>query len=185
MKPGRSWRIRPVDILLLPIALLMVLVEDVLWRAARAILRRVAALPPVRRARCRLAGLPASAVLPLFLVPEAISHLAGLAATVLLAQGHVRTAILLAVLVKGGATLTVVWIYESASATLLAVGWFARLHGAVLAVRGWALDKVAPLHRAVLNRLRRSTPLGVAIWRRIRLLRPFLTSVMGVARSPR
>lgn len=185
MTPGSRWRIRPLDVLLLPVALLLVLIEDVLWRAARAILRRVAALPPVRRARGWLAGLPAAAVLPLFLVPEAISHLAGFAATVLLAQGHVWAAVLLAVLVKGGATLLVVWIYESVSATLLAVGWFARLHAAVLAARGWALGKVAPMRQAVLNRLRRSTPLGVAMRRRVRLLRPVLASVMGVVRPPR
>jgi hypothetical protein len=184
MKPGRHWRIRPVDVLLLPLALLVILIEDVLWRAARAALRRAEALSPVRRARRWVAGLPA-AVLPLFLVPEAISHLAGLAATVLLAQGHVRAAVLLAVVVKGGATLVEVWIFEAASATLLAVGWFARLYAAVLAVRGWALGKVAPMRQAVLNRLRRPTPLGAAIRRRIRLLRPVLASVMGVCRPPR
>jgi hypothetical protein len=185
MKPGRHWRIRPIDVLLLPVALLVVLIEDVLWRAARAGLRRAEALSPVRRARGWVAGLPAAAVLPLFLVPEAISHLAGLDATLLLAQGHVRAAVLLAVLVKGGATLVEVWIYESASATLLTVGWFARLHAAVMAMRGWALGKVAPMRQAVLNRLRRSTTLGVAMRRRIRLLRPVLASIMGVVRPPR
>lgn len=185
MTPRRTWRVRPLDILLLPVALLIVLIEDVLWDAAKAVLRRAEALAAVQRVRRWLAGLPAAAVLPLFLVPEAISHIAGLAATVLLAQGHVRSAVLLAVLVKGSATLVEVWIYESASATLLAVGWFARLHGAVLAARGWALDKVAPLHRAVLNRLRRSTPLGVAMRRRIRALRLLLASIVEVVRSPR
>lgn len=185
MTSRSRWWIRLLDVLLLPVALLMVLIEDVLWDAARAILRRVAALPPVRRARGWVAGLPASAVLPLFLLPEAVSHLAGFAATVLLAQGHVWAAVLLAVLVKGGATLVVVWIYESASATLLTVGWFARLHAAVLAARGWALGKVAPMRQAVLNRLCRSTPLGVAMRRRIRLLRPVLASIIGVCRSPR
>jgi hypothetical protein len=154
--PYRTATRRGLDLLLLPPALLLVLVEHVLWAGSRAILRGIAGLGPVRAAQHGLRLLPPYAAVPLFLVPELCSHGAGIWATVLLARGHVVTATLIAVLFKGAATLVLVWIYQACEPALLRVAWFARLHNAVLAARRWVLDQVMPLREAALHRLRAS-----------------------------
>jgi hypothetical protein len=147
---------RGLDLLLLPPALLLVVVEHVLWAGSRAILRGIAGLGPVCAAQRWLGLLPPYAAVPLFLVPELCSHGAGIWATVLLTRGHVVTATLIAVLFKGVATLALVWVYQACEPALLRVAWFARLHNIVLAARCWVLDRVMPLREAALLRLRAS-----------------------------
>jgi hypothetical protein len=135
-----QWR----DWLLFPLALLFVFFEAVYRLAAQLLLATLAGLPGMMRARAAIANLPAGVVLPLFVVPEAISHLAGFGATYLLARGQFVAAIALAVVVKGAATLATVWIYQAASATLLAVTWFARAHGWAMSARAWTLRGIQP-----------------------------------------
>jgi len=144
-----------LDTLLIPLAVIFVLLEDVLWNGTRRLLRMLDALPPVQAARARLAVLPASVVLPLFLVPEALSHLAAAYAAILLAEGRLHTATAVLVLGKGGTTLATVWIYRVCEPTLLRVAWFARLRGWALRVRDWALTQVRPIR----SRLRTSLSL--------------------------
>jgi len=146
-----------LDTLLIPLAVLIVLFEDVLWVGALALLRRIDALGPVRTLHAWIGGLPASVALPLFLVPETVSHLAGAYAAILLARGDVLAATLMVILVKGASTLVVVWIYQACAETLLRVAWFAWLHGMALRIRDWAKAQVAPLRaraRAFLASLR-------------------------------
>src|SRR5579872_5988485 len=88
---------RCLDLLLLLPALLLVVLEHVLWAGSRAILRSVAGLGLVRAAALWLGMLPPYAAVPLFLVPDLCSHAAGIWATILLARGHVVTATLIAV----------------------------------------------------------------------------------------
>lgn len=166
-----------LDVLLLPLACAVVLFDDVLWRGAQKLLRGLDNAPPVRVARAWVAGLPAAAVLPLFLVPEAISHAAGFLSAVLLAKGEVAAAVSLLVVVKGTATLVVVWIYQAASATLLTVRWFASMHAAVQFVRDWSLSQVAPLRQALRERLARSVKIAARIVRRFRALRIYLKTL--------
>jgi hypothetical protein len=160
---------RLIDLLLLVPALLVVVIEHVLWQGSRAILRRVADLPAVRAAQRGLGRLPPYVAVPLFLVPDLFSHAAGLWATVLLAQGHVVSATLVAVLFKGVATIVLVWIYQACEPTLLRVAWFARLHHAVLAARNWILDRTRPMREAALQRLQASV--AGSGWLRRRFLR--------------
>ncbi len=163
-----------LDTLLVPIAVVIVLIEDVLWAGALALLRRVNDLPAVRALRVQLERLPAAIALPLFLVPESVSHIAGAYATVLLAQGRVKAAILVGGLVKGLCTLLLVWIYQCCEETLLRVAWFARLHHWALAARDWAKAKFAPLRARARAML---APLGAA-------LRAGLARLRGEAASP-
>jgi hypothetical protein len=144
---------RVLDLLLLLPALLLVVLEHVLWAGSRATLRGIAGLGMVRAAHLWLGLLPPYAAVPLFLVPDLCSHAAGVWATVLLARGHIVAATVIAVLFKGIATLVLVWIYQACEPALLRVAWFARLHGRVLAARRWVLDKVRPLRDAALQRL--------------------------------
>ena len=153
------------------LAVVVVLLEDVLWRAAQALLRGLGSSSPMRAAHAWVAGLPALAVLPLFLLPEAISHIAGFLSAYLLAERKVVAAVALLVLVKGSATLAVVWIYQAASPTLMAVRWFARMHDAVHFVRLWSQAKVAPLRQQLRARLGGSANFGLRIPRRVRALR--------------
>ena len=162
---------RGIDLLLLPPALLLVVIEHVLWAGSRALLRAVAGLGAVRAAQLWLGLLPPHAAVPLFLVPELASHGAGLWATVLLARGHLVAATAIAVLIKGIATLVLVWIYQACEPALLRVAWFARVHEAVLAMRRWILDRVAPLRDTALRRLRRSVAGTGWLGQRFRRLR--------------
>jgi uncharacterized membrane protein YciS (DUF1049 family) len=170
---------RGIDLLLLLPALLLVIVEHVLWAGSRAILRRISALAMVRATQLWLSGLPAYAAVPLFLVPDLCSHAAGIWATVLLAQGHFVAATLIAVLFKGVATLVLVWIYQACEPTLLRVAWFARLHHTVLAARNWILDRTRPLREAALRRLTASV--AGSSWLRRRFLRLRLRLAAGLA----
>ncbi len=154
------WR----DRLLFPVALLFVVFEAVFRGAARLLLAVLASVPGMARARAATSRLPARIVLPLFLVPEAVSHLAGFFATYLLAHREFVLAIALAVIVKGGATLATVWIYQAAAPTLLAVPWFARGHGWLVSAKTWTLAQVAPARQAIARywRSRQPSPHSVA-----------------------
>ena len=134
-----------LDTLLIPVAVIFVLLEDVLWNGTRRLLRMLDGLPPVQAARARLGVMPASVVLPLFLVPEALSQFAGAYGAILLAEGRLHAATAVLILVKGGATLATVWIYRVCEPTLLRIRWFAWLRGWALRIRDWALAQVRPL----------------------------------------
>lgn len=149
-----------LDTLLIPIAVLIVLIEDVLWAGALALLRAMNDMAAVRAMRVHLERLPASIALPLFLVPETISHIAGAYATVLLAQGRIMSAIIVGGLVKGICTLLLVWIYQCCEETLMRVAWFARLHHWALAVRDWAFAQVGPMRARVRAAL---APMGTTL----------------------
>ncbi len=168
-----------LDVLLLPLAVVVVLLDDVLWDATLTFLRRLERVRLLRVTQNWVGGLPAVAVLPLFLLPEGISHLAGFLGAFLLAKGKAGAAIVLLVLVKGMATLAVVWIYQAASATLLAIGWFAWAHDAIGLVRTWSLSQVAPLRDALRDRLRRSGRIGGVIRRRFAALRARLAALLS------
>ena len=168
-----------LDVLLLPLAIGVVLFDDVFWNAAQRLLRRLERLGVLRRARGWVRSLPAIAVLPLFLLPEATSHAAGFLGAFLLTKGKVTTAIILLVLVKGMATLAVVWIYQAASATLLAIPWFSWMHDAIGWVRDWSLSQVEPLRNALRDRLHRTSRIGSVIRRRFLALRLRLVALFS------
>lgn len=172
-----------LDVLLLPLAVAVVLFEDVFWRAAQRLLRGLDRVPLLRSFHAWLGGLPALAVLPLFLVPEAISHVATFLGAFLLAKGNLAGAVTLLVLVKGLAALAVVWIYRAASATLLGVGWFARMHAAVQFVRDWSLSKVAPLREALRARFNGQARMAARVARRFRALRLWVAALFNALRT--
>ena len=178
-RAGKVLLVAMLDVLLLPLAIAMVLLEDVLWRAAQRLLRRLGRMPLLRAAHAWVAKLPAAAVLPLFLVPEVASHVGGFLGAVLLAQGKVAAAATLLVLVKGTATLAVVWIYQAASTTLLAIRWFAWMHSVVQLVRAWSLSQVVPLMEVLRRRLKGSAVLGIVVARRFRTLRLRLAALFA------
>jgi hypothetical protein len=143
--PVRSPARRLRDALLLPLALMIVPVEWGLREGAR-VLRR---WRPLRRLEARLAAWPPWAILPLFLIPEAMSHIGGFYAAYLLAQRKVLAATAVAVFIKGIGLLIALWIYQACRPALMTIRWFAWAHGKVEAARDWALGRIrAPWRHA-------------------------------------
>jgi hypothetical protein len=132
--PGRRLR----DALLLPLALLLVAFEIGLTTGAR-LLRR---WEPVRLLEATIGRLPPWAILPLFIIPEAMSHIGGFYAAYLLAQRKLLAATLVAVLVKGVGLLIALWIYQACRPALMTIRWFAWVHGKVEAARDWAMGRM-------------------------------------------
>jgi hypothetical protein len=138
--PVRTFGRRLRDAVLLPLALLLVPIDWCIREGSR-VLRRWRVL---RRLEARLAGWPAWAILPLFLIPEAMSHAGGFYAAYLLAHRKVLAATAVAVFVKGVGLLIALWIYQACRPALMTIRWFAWGHGKVEATRQWALDKIRP-----------------------------------------
>jgi hypothetical protein len=155
--PVRSFGRRLRDALLLPLALLLVPI-DWLLRDGSRLLRR---WRPLRHLEARLSGWPAWAILPLFLIPEGMSHAGGFYAAYLLAHRKVLAATAVAVFVKGIGLLIALWIFQACRPALMAIRWFAWAHGKAEAARHWALDKIGPSWRRA-RRLLRGLVLGRA-----------------------
>ena len=179
---GRArWRRRLVDAVLLPFALLLVLGEAML-RSGSRLLRRWA---PIRRLEARLARLPPWAILPLFLIPEAMSHVGGFYAAFLFAHKQYAAATAVVVLIKGVGVIIALWIYQACRPALMTIGWFAWLHGKVEASRRWATSIVGPSWRRVragVARLLRGNHGAVSSGRRFAALRSRLAT--RFARDP-
>ena len=175
----RRWRRWLFNILLLPPALLYILIENLYWAAARAALHasRLDAINALQRGMKRL---PPAAILPLFLVPEAISHLGGWWATYLLVKRKWWSAVWAGVLIKGFATLLVVWIYQTCQPALMSVNWFARLHGKFQTVRNWMAERTEPARR-LCRRLVAGSRSGIS--RRFLALRSRIANRLGLARK--
>jgi hypothetical protein len=154
--PVRSvWR-RLRDAVLLPLALLLVPIDWVLREGSR-VLRR---WRPLRRLESRMARLPAWAILPLFLIPEGMSHVGGFYAAYLLAHRKILAATTVAILIKGVGLIIALWIYQACRPALMTIRWFAWTHGKVEAARHWALDRIRPVW------LRAKRLLRQALWGR-------------------
>jgi len=173
----RNWGRLARDILLLPPALLYVVVERVFWVGAKRLLRRAERWGPVESAQARLETFPAWAVLPMFLVPEVFSHVAGFWASALLVRREWLPALLIGGVIKGLATLAEVWIYQSCEQKLLSVRWFAWLHGKFQRGRDWVAARTKPVREAI---LRLAGAGGSGIARRFAALRKLLAVRLGL-----
>ena len=156
------WRRRLLDLLLLPLALLAILLEDLLWRGAKWLLGWINALPAAGRLRTMLGRLPGWAALPLFLIPELAARLGDIWFAVLLVEGRVVSAAAIYAVVRVISTLVAVFIWQACSVALLRMGWFARLIAWIEAARDWAL--------ALSTYLRERVRYGGALTLRVRLL---------------
>lgn len=142
----RRRRLRIVeDVLLLPLALLVEFLERVVWDGTHALLDLISRAVFIARLRQFMQGLPPIVVVFLFLIPEAIDHLSGFWATVLLVKGNWLAATIVAIFIKGFAILLAIWIYQTCEQSLLSVGWFARLHHAAMIGKRWILERTARL----------------------------------------
>lgn len=175
----RNWGRVVRDILLLPPALLYILVEHVFWAGAKAVLEAASRLDSVRFLQRRIRRLPPWAVLPLFLVPELVSHLGGLWATVLLVERKFALATLVGVFVKGLATVATVWIYQNCEPALLRIRWFARAHAEAMRVRDWVEKRTRRMRALALQQVDRNRS---RLARRFSALRLVLAAKLGLIR---
>lgn len=132
------------DLVLLPIALVVVVLEDVIWEGLRALLRGLDRLAWVRRADAWLRALPGWAALPIFLLLEVAGRVAEVWAFVLLAAGNVAGAVTVYLLVRIVGTLAAVFVYRACEAALLRYRWFAWVIDRIHWVRHWAVDALQP-----------------------------------------
>ena len=139
------WRRRLLDALLLPLALVVVLAEDVVWAGSHAVLRRLARLAAVQAAEAWLGTLSGYVALPIFLIPELIGRGGELWSIALFVRGHAMSGLIVYASVRLVAALLAVFVYHSCEAALLRIGWFAALVDWVGRVRDWAICKIAPL----------------------------------------
>lgn len=166
------------DILLLPLTLVLLFLEHVVWDGTKYLLNQLSRLRAVAALRRRLQTLPPLAVVFLFLIPEAFDHLSGFWATVLLLRDQVLAAAFVAIFIKGFAALIAIWIYQSCEESLLSVPWFRRFHDRVIEWSHWVNCRTAPLrHRA------RGWFRGGRMGRRLAAWRMRLAARFGISRS--
>ncbi|MDD2795249.1 hypothetical protein [Acidocella sp.] len=175
----RKWVRQLRDVLLLPPALLYVIIEEIFWNGATALLRQVSRTWPVKAVQKQLVALPAPVILPLFLVPEILSHIGGFWAAYLITRGEWAAAMLAGIVIKGSATLMVVWIYQSCERKLLSIRWFAMVHRQALRGRDWVLETIRPGRELAMRLLRRSRA-GVVL--RFAAIRQVLAMKLGFRR---
>lgn len=142
-----------LDAILLPPALVVVVLEDVVWAGLRAVLRQISDLPPLRRLEARLGQLSGWAALPLFLVPEVVGRVGEIWAVALLVGGHVPSGIVVYLLVRLVSTLIAVFVYHACEAALLQLRWFAAIVAWLVRVRDWAKTLTADLRARIRARL--------------------------------
>ncbi len=138
----RARRLR--DFVLLPIALVVVVLEDVVWAGLIHLLRGLNGLPAVRRLAERLGRLPGWAALPVFLVLEVLGRVGEFWAFALLVRGELTAGVMAYLGVRVVGTLAAVFVYQSCAAALLRYGWFAALVAWLGSVKHWALALIAP-----------------------------------------
>ena len=139
-----SWRFRIIDALLFPVALLVVLLEDVVWVAARNLLRGAAKLAVSRHLSRWLGTLPGWAALPLFAVPELLGRVSEGWALYLLLHHHTLAGAAAYIVGRGVATLFALFIFQACKPALMRLRWFAWTIGRVGAIRDWARARLAP-----------------------------------------
>ena len=145
----RAW----LDAILLPPALVVVVLEDVVWAGLRAVLRLVSDLPPLRRLEVRLGRLSGGQALPLFLVPEVIGRVGEIWAVALLVGGHITAGVAVYLLVRLVSTLVAVFVYHACESALLRLRWFAAIVAWLVRVRDWAKALTADLRARIRARL--------------------------------
>ena len=136
-----------LNLLLLPVALVLVVFESVLWSGIRVLLHRVLHLTVVQGLRLWLAHLPGWAALPMFLVPEGVGRIGEVWSFVLLYRRHTVSAALVYVLVRVLAVLIAMFIYQACEPALLRIRWFARLVAWMALLRDWTVVWLTLLRR--------------------------------------
>jgi hypothetical protein len=127
-----------ISALLIPPAVLLLLLEEVIWAGLKALMARLGRLPLVARLEARIQTLPPMGAAALFLAPGAAMLPFKLLALWAMAQGHFLWGLLVLLAAKLTATALFARIYTLCKPTLMTVPWFVRLHDWINGVKAWA-----------------------------------------------
>ncbi|MDQ2819339.1 MAG: hypothetical protein M3Y65_02890 [Pseudomonadota bacterium] len=131
--------------LLTPLVLLIgivVVLEELFWRAGMWIGSWVARLPLARLFERLIVALPPWAALCAFVLPGLLLIPVKLLALVAIANGHAATGVTTFVLAKLGGAALVARIYTLSLPKLLTLAWFARWHAPVIAFKTRYLERM-------------------------------------------
>jgi hypothetical protein len=117
------------------LAALFLLSEEWLWRTGARLTRGWAEWPPLRALEGRIATLPPYAALAAFILPALLLFPVKLLALLAMAQGHAMAGLCVILAAKLGGAAVVARLYTLTRPTLLQLGWFARWHGAFMALK--------------------------------------------------
>jgi hypothetical protein len=129
--PTRSKLLAP----LVHLAALFLLLEEWFWDLGLRLGSRIAAWPPLRRLEARVRALPPWPALVLFALPGLLLFPVKVLAVVAIAHGHAASGNATIVAAKVGGAAVVARLYVLTLPSLLALGWFARLHRRFIALR--------------------------------------------------
>ena len=157
--PANSRRRRILSILLVPLGVALMLLEDFLWRGLKALMARLGRLPMVARVEARIIALPPLWAAVVFLVPGIVTLPFELAATWIMATGHFVLGLVLLSLAELTATALFARVYTLCKPALMTVRWFVRLHDMMTRAKLWAHAKLESwgawrLARRAITRLR-------------------------------
>ncbi len=159
------------DLVLLPIALVVVVLEDVVWAGLMLLLKALNTQPQLRRLGAWLGTLPGWAALPLFLLLEILGRVGEFWAIALFVQGHMTAGVAVYLTVRLVGTLLAVFVYQSCAASLLRYAWFAALIRWLSRVKHWAIGLIAPWRARLRTAL--STARSRIAWRIAALRRAY------------
>ncbi len=124
--------VRPI---LLVVAALWLLAEELVWNVVADLVARLARLRLVARLEAQIARLGPYPAMALFLLPVAAVLPFKLYGTWLIATGHVVTGAGIIVIAKLGGTVFLTRLYDICRPRLLTIGWFARGHAWLMRVK--------------------------------------------------
>lgn len=132
---------------------LVFLVEAWLWdRLAPLVAWLVARLPLARLKQAAADGisrLPPYATLLVFAVPGLLLFPFKLAGLWLVSRGHILLGGLVFLLAKTVGLAVTAFLFETCRPKLMQLGWFVKLHDALLRAKAWALAQTEPARRMI------------------------------------
>lgn len=132
----------PLAVVLVPFAVLLMLMEEYVWRGLKALMARLGRLPIVARVETKIAALPPFWAAVVFILPGLTVLPFKLAALWAIAQGHFLLGILVLIVAKLVATALVARLYTLCKPALMTVAWFVRVHDWVEGAKAWAHAKL-------------------------------------------
>ena len=131
-----------VSVLLVPVAVLLMLFEEYLWRGLKALMARLGRLPAVALVEARIQALPPRWAAAVFLIPGIVLFPFKLAALWAMANGHLLWGLLVLIAAKLVATALFARLYTLCQPALMTVPWFVRLHDALTRAKRWAHERL-------------------------------------------
>ena len=140
---------------LIVLAALLMWVEELLWEQLKVLTAWIAKFPLIRWFEKLIERLPPYPTMLVFLLPGAVLFPVKLGAVWLMTHGHVLIGIGVIVAAKVSGTAIVARLYVVCKPKLMTIGWFARLHDWLIAIRNrlYAAIQAMPLYQATRARL--------------------------------